>query len=306
MKKNLIFIANAIIFLAVLFVADRLLDHLMLGGINRYYGLNGDADIVIIGPSQIMLGIDKVQLEKKTGMKVAKYTREGVNLADRYEMLKHYFSTCQSSPKIVILNVDKYLFTSQGLSQNSYRLFFPFMSTASMNQYIKKNASSKEYWFREVFYTLRYDEFLLNHAIRGYCGRWDNLKRGKVNIDELEQNIQHGKYKPRKIAIEEKEIQSFHNMIQFLNKQNVAVILLDIPYAKPVEEYYPMETEIVRKYFKDAEISNKKIYYLRLNHLCSHGEWYADENHLNPAGQQSATETLAKYIQTNSVLLQLK
>lgn len=74
-----------------------------------------------------MLAINKGELEQSTGDKVAKYTREGVNIADRQIMLKHYFAVCKKKPELVVLSVDPWLFTGEGLSKNSFALFYPFM-----------------------------------------------------------------------------------------------------------------------------------------------------------------------------------
>ena len=66
----------------------------LLKGIDRFYGLKSDADVLMIGHSHLMLAVDKVALEESSGLKVAKYTREGVNMADSRVMAEQYFNTC--------------------------------------------------------------------------------------------------------------------------------------------------------------------------------------------------------------------
>ena len=98
-------------FLLLFIVFDLVLSIFLLKGIDRFYGLKSNADVLMLGHSHLMLAIDKQLLEESSGLKVAKYTREGVNMADRRVMAQQYFSTCSAKPEIVILSIDPWLFT---------------------------------------------------------------------------------------------------------------------------------------------------------------------------------------------------
>ena len=92
-KRNLL---RVVLFLVIFIVLDLVISLFLLKGIERFYGLKSDADVLMIGHSHLMLAVDKVALEESSGLKVAKYTREGVNMADRRVMAEQYFSTCTS------------------------------------------------------------------------------------------------------------------------------------------------------------------------------------------------------------------
>ena len=118
---------RVLLFIAILFVFDLIISLALLKGIERFYGLRSDADVLMIGHSHLMLAVDKVTLEEESGLTVAKYTREGVNMADRRVMAQQYFDICSVPPETVILSIDPWLFSGEGLSLNSWKLFLPFM-----------------------------------------------------------------------------------------------------------------------------------------------------------------------------------
>lgn len=82
----------------------------------------------------------------------------------------------------------------------------------------------------------------------------------------------------------------------FWTSKKNSVVLLDIPYASPLEEYCPEKTAAVREFFLEGEKSNPCFHYLRFDMLARHGEYYADKNHLNPIGQKAATSMLVDYL----------
>ena len=62
----------------------------MNNGLNRYFGLDSHSEVLLIGHSHLMLAVDKVNFEAGIGHSVSKYCREGVNVSDRYEMIRQY------------------------------------------------------------------------------------------------------------------------------------------------------------------------------------------------------------------------
>ena len=124
MKKILLCFWYIIAFTAV----DRGLGIFINEGLNRYFGLNQHSEVLLIGHSHLMLATDKAKLETALNCRISKYCREGVNVADRYQMVKQYLESLYSdSLKIVLYGVDQFMFTGTGLSSNSYKLFYPFM-----------------------------------------------------------------------------------------------------------------------------------------------------------------------------------
>jgi hypothetical protein len=93
---------------------------ILLIGIERFYGLKQHAGILLLGHSHLMLATDKNALEQGAGMKVSKYTIEGVDVHNRYIMAKQYIDSQYSdSLKIVLYGVDPYTFVKGGLSKNA-------------------------------------------------------------------------------------------------------------------------------------------------------------------------------------------
>ena len=139
MKKKLIRIA---IFLLILFSLDWGVAKIIQIGLERYYGLDQEADILLIGHSHMMKSCNKTTLEKELNLKVSKYCREGVMVQDRYAMVQHFLSTQKDkSVPYVLYGVDPFMFNEGDLSLNSYKLFYPFMDIPVMDALIRKEAS---------------------------------------------------------------------------------------------------------------------------------------------------------------------
>lgn len=93
-------------------------------------------------------------------------------------MIRQYLeSDCSDSLRICLYGVDLFTFTGQGLSQNSYQLFYPFMDNPSISNYIKAHATPTDYWLRKLVRTTRYnDDGIKNASIRGWMNDWSNRK----------------------------------------------------------------------------------------------------------------------------------
>ena len=280
----------------MLFVVERSFALFLLGGVSRFYGLGQANEILIVGPSQTMLGIDKVLLETGTEKHVAKYTREGVNVFDMHQMIVHYFQTCLHKPQLVIYGVDKYLFTRDGLSRNSYTLLYPFMDTPSVDEYILVHASRQDYYLCKYIKLLRFNDLLIGHAIRGYAGVFANFKYGCFDPAPCRQAIADGKAQLRRLEFDSASLHQFYETMAFLQKQGVKVLLLCTPYAEPLNSYEPIKTKSALQLFEKYAADNDSVYFFAAQDMAVHHEWYADINHLNPSGQRVLTERIVKHV----------
>jgi hypothetical protein len=84
------FLTRLALFVVVAFVFDRGIAGVLLQGLERYYGLNAPAEILLIGHSHTMLGVDHQLLAEELGAPVAKYARQGATLAERQVMIRQY------------------------------------------------------------------------------------------------------------------------------------------------------------------------------------------------------------------------
>jgi len=161
-------LARIVSFVLLLFSLDFGLSVILEKGLDRFYGLGAGADVLMVGHSHLMLAIDKRFFEERTGMRVAKYTREGVNVADRHVMLEQYFGKDQEQGRIVVYSIDPWLFTGKGLSANSYKLFYPFMDNPEVDAYVRMHATDTfDYLSHKYFRSYRFNSSLLNASVRG-------------------------------------------------------------------------------------------------------------------------------------------
>jgi hypothetical protein len=277
------------LFLLFFFIADFLVAYFLGCGLKKYYGIENSAQILVNGASQVMLAVDKDLIERETGMRVAKYTREGVNISDRELMIHHFFSEKKSSAKIVVYGVDQFLFTDEGMSENSYTIFYPFMDNKEISDYI--HTYTKEWYVYKIHQYIRcsrFDLYLVNSAIRGFLGDWSNKKKGEVNISSLKSNIANGSV--RKINSKATNIATFQKTMQFLESKNITVVLLYIPYVDILENNDSKMQE-TKNIFKKYSSDHPAVRFIDLTYpASSEHSWYFDPNHLNPKGQKELTE----------------
>jgi hypothetical protein len=290
-------LVRASAFILLFILLDLTISLLMQTGIERFYGLKSDASVLMLGHSHLMLAVDKPQLEQETGLKVAKYTREGVNMADRKIMAEHYLNTCSKKPESVILSIDPWLFSGEGLSSNSWLLFLPFMDNKNVNDYIKTSSGSQFDYYRYKFIrTSRFNALLLNASIRGWLGRWDNLKIGI--IDTLRYSDPESLLSFRPITFNTGLMNDFSSTLDFLKKENVRVILLNTPIWKPLIDAQRQEYDksmflidsIAQKACPGAEIIDL------VPEFSADTRLFFDPIHMNPEGQRVVTQEVGKYL----------
>jgi hypothetical protein len=287
-------LGRILLFLVFLLVLDYTVSFFLEKGITRYYGLENDADIVLVGHSHLMLALDKETIERKLGVRVAKYTRPGVNVHDRYIMFQHYFSGHNKSPGIVVYSIDPWLFTSEGLSANSYKLFYPFMDNPWVDRYVHAEAKDLfDYFGHKFFRSSRFDVLLVNAAFRGYLGNWSNLKFGELDRAALKREIDSGEY--RKITIEQENIRWFEKTLDFLVEKKVTVILLNTPIYHLLTDIQPEKYAAAMGAIRmtAARYPNVRIVDISQG-LSSQPRYFFDAVHMNPEGQRTVTGIFAR------------
>lgn len=292
-KKTFLFTIT--IFILLFVVLDRAVALGLEKGLKAYYGLNEESELALVGHSHLMLGVDKVALEKQLGITVSKYTREGVNVSDRLVMIEQLLNT---NPKIktLIYGVDAWTFTGEGLSANSYKLFYPFFDDPNIDAYIKDHSSFSDYSSKKYIKTSRYNEQLIAGAMRGYLGKWDNLKYGTVDIPKLKTQLQEQSF--RKIHNDQQNIETFHQTLSLLKSKGIKVLLLHIPTVDLLETYQKKEFNETMTIFEN--VVDDDVTFLNLQEpWSSKYELFYDPIHLNPKGQQEITGVLINYLKTH-------
>ncbi len=285
-------IIQVVIFFIGLITLDRALGLVLNKGLNTYFGLKQHSEVLLIGHSHLMLSVDKENFEKGIHKKVSKYCREGVNVYDKFEMVKQYLSSPYSdSLKVVIYGVDQFMFNDTGLSQNSYKLFYPFIDNPTMNEYIKESTTPYDYLLHKCLCSTRYSDALINSAIRGWVHDWSNYKYGKLNVDNLKSRVKNGE--ERHICFDENMIKKFEETITLITEKGIKVILVNTPIAAPLNDFEPEKYREIINYFNKKAESIDGVYYWDLNPEFSNKyDLFFDAIHLNVDGQKIINKDL--------------
>jgi len=281
-----------VVSLILFFACDAVIGIFLTKGLERYYGLGNNAEIALVGHSHLMLGVDKTHLENELGVPVAKYTREGVNIGDRQIMIRQLLQR-NANLKLVIYGVDAWSFTGEGLSANSYALFYPFMDDKTVNDYVKQQTTFSNYWIHKLLKTSRFNEGLISSSFRGYLKNWTNLKIGEVDTERLKKQIAAGNF--RKISNSQTNIDILRKTISELNQRNIKVVLLYVPtidlYNQAEPQKFNETLEILQQIADDFESVSLFNYLEPWSHDYT---LFFDPIHMNPKGQKLVTEKLIK------------
>lgn len=269
------------------FVCDFLLERIMKHGVDEMYGLNQHSEILLVGHSHLMLATDKQQMEHDLGMKVSKYTREGVNVSDRKMMIQQYLdSGYGDSLKVVLYGVDLCTFTGEGLSANSFKLFYPFMDDKKIGEYIYEQGGAQDYWMHKLVRVTRFsDDALKNAALRGWLHNWSNYKSGTIDVEAYKKVLEKGA--ERHIQMNKVLIEEFNETIGMLTSRGVKVILVNTPTLDLLNAYEPDKYQMVVDWFQKYADSHPMVEYFDLNpEYASRHELFYDRIHLNVEGQK--------------------
>jgi len=280
--------------LALFLSLDRLTGWVFLRGLDHYYGLDVPAQIVCVGHSHTVLGIDKPALEQALGVPVAKFAVEGANTADRLLMVQYYFKRQPASVRAVVYDVDAHTFTGSGLSSSSYQLLFPFIDDPDIREYIRRNCASRtEYILRRLFCTPRYNELMLTLVVRGYLNRWSNFKFGHVDPEVLRRQIRQGRF--RRIDFDRDNLSEFARMADFVASRHIRLYLVYIPTIDILNQAEPEKFQHSLSLFTSLASTNRDIVFLNYNAQFEvRHDLFFDSVHLNREGQREITAQLVR------------
>jgi|WetSurMetagenome_2_1015567.scaffolds.fasta_scaffold04138_7 hypothetical protein len=305
MLKNLsTWSIKVILFIILFFLLDFSISVFLVGGLMRYYGIGTHPEILIIGHSHLMLGVDKELLENKTKLRVAKYTREGATIEDRAIMIRQFLNKDSSKIRVIVYGVDAWMFNEEKLSENSYKMLLPFLSDTIVQDYIKNKCSSFEYHKNFLIKTTRFDELLVSSAFRGYLSKWTNLKFGQVDTISLKKDLLKGKHES--IKVDPEKWKSFEKTVNYINSKNIRLVLLYVPTISIYNNLDSVNFKAINDKFVSLESKYQYVKYVDLNPgLSTHYELFYDPIHLNPSGQKIVTKMLSthlkKYCITDSI-----
>ncbi|GHT75453.1 hypothetical protein AGMMS50262_10800 [Bacteroidia bacterium] len=293
MKKQINYIVFFIIFFLLLnFVGGKIL----LAGIDRFYGLKQYSELLLIGHSHLMLATDKKALEKETGKKISKYTREGVNVVDRYYMVEQYLNSKYSdSLKVVFYGVDQFTFTSSGLSDNSYKLFYPFMGDSIMDEFVKRNEKNEGDYYKHKWLPLtRYSDVLINASLRGWRNDFSNYKNGTIDMDSYRERIKNNeKQFNRDIEMNPDLMAIFEETIDRITQKNIQVVLVNTPLVDVLNNAGSENYREMIDFYKNYALTHELVDYWDFNpEYSSDYSIFHDPIHLNPKGQKIITSEI--------------
>jgi hypothetical protein len=287
------FLARAFLFLVLFLCVDRVLGWVLRTGLDRYYGLNAPAVVLCVGHSHTVLGIDKVMLEQKLGIPVAKFALEGANTSDRLVMTRYFFARHPNGVRAVIYDVDAHTFTGSGLSSSSYQLLFPFIDDPDVRAYIKRNCpSSTQYLLCRLLCAPRYSEQFLALAARGYLKNWSNFKPGVIDPRRLAQFL--GPERLRHIAFDPDNLKEFAKTVEFVRDRGSTMFLVYIPTLDELNQAEPEKFARAMGIFAQCAATNSQVALLDYNkELQGRHELFYDPIHMNRQGQGEVTKRLA-------------
>jgi hypothetical protein len=292
--KLIRFVFKCLLLLALFALCDRVFGWFLLAGLERYYGMDKPAVVLLTGHSHTVLGVDKAKLERALAVPVAKFAVEGANTADRFQMIRYYLKRQPASVRAVVYDVDAHTFTSSGLSSSSYTLLYPFIDDPDIGAYILQNCGNKkDYWLRRVLWSARFNELTLSLAFRGHLGRWSNLKLTKVNAARLQEEVNRGRF--RKIGFGPDSIRVFRETASMVTEKGVLFCSAYIPTIDILNKAEPAQFARAMEIFTDIERGMPGVRFLDYNAvLQNRHELFFDAIHLNRDGQAELTGLLVR------------
>lgn len=291
------YLKGLIIIITIFFACDFAIERFMKHGVDEMFGLKQHADILLVGHSHLMLATDKQQMENDLGMKVSKYTREGVNVSDRRIMIQQFLdSGYGDSLKVVLYGVDLCTFTGEGLSANSYKLFYPFIDDPKIGKYIREQGGTADYWLHKLIRTTRFsDDGMKNSAFRGWLHNWSNLKNGTIDIEAYKRRLANGD--ERHIQMNPELIEEFKETIEMLTSRGVKVALVNTPTLDLLNNFEPEKYQMMVNWFKNYADAEPLVEYWDFNpKYSSHHELFHDRLHLNAKGQKIINHLITEKI----------
>ena len=295
-RLNLRFLAKCILFVFLFLLTDFGVSQFLTSGLYKYYGLLEPAEILLVGHSHTMLGLDEYSMEAQLKCNVAKYAIEGANAKDRLAMIRHFLHKNGDSVKLITYDVDPLFLTGLGIAVKSYSLFYPFLGDSYIEEYIKNEEQNKsEFFINKWFRTTRFNDLNLNGSLRGHLGFYSNIKIGSVDTAILKKRISNNDFV--KISFDNDLKSAFEETLEFVSSQNIKMALLLLPtidILNDVEyEKYQKAINLLEEY--DNKYEN--IFLFNYNEDLSHEyDLFYDSVHLNSKGKKIVTDRVVSDI----------
>ncbi len=289
MKRLLdVVVCTFVIFLLLNWVVSAIFNE----GLRRYFCLR-PADVLVVGHSMSEMGIDRNLLEDNLGMSVAKYCMNGAGTADRLVILKHYMESTGSKPKYVIYDISARSFSS-GLANNSYSLFYPFMSSSpAVNDYVRNNASMRDYWFKFLIPLTRYDDTRFGAVIRGYRRDWLCKSTRRFAPEPFKEHLKNGDF--WKITFEPENMRLFDETLSWLHTQGIVCFLVALPCVDLLNNAEPELYAKSMNFIRTETDKYNNVCFLDMNgEISTQYDLFRDPIHLNKEGQNVTTKKLAE------------
>jgi hypothetical protein len=298
--KQIVFFKSVLILMILFIVFDYLISNILLTGLNKFYGFNQEANILINGSSMIMSGLNRTDIEHLTNTKIACYSYEGVSVDDRYAMISHFFSINSHSVKTVIYEVNPLLFSDRRTSENVYKIFYPYMDNKDIDQYIHERASCVDYFLNKLIRTKRFDSRLFPPIIMGYLGKYNTIKKTQLDTTQITN------YKSQKgktpVIMERSKVEVFENTMNIIKSNNANIILVMMPIFYMKMQTFDNESyNNLCKYFESYSLSRQNVKYLDLNNenLNRKAKYFSDPLHYNIYGQKQISHLISLYLIDN-------
>ena len=281
---------KSILLICLFLVGDLVAFTILKAGMDHYYGMDKAAQVLCIGHSHTVLGIDARQLETKLNVPVAKYATAGANTLDRYWMIRQFVSE-HPTVKAVVYDVEPRLFDSEGLSSASYTLFLPYMGNVNMAAYLKQQATWQEFSSCKLVHTARFRDQTINIALRGLFNRVENKKSRTLRVEDYANYLE--REKQRKIRINPESLKCFRDSVALLTQKGIRVYLAFLPVTDLLNTIDPENQARVIDIFKDLAVQNENIVFLDYNEQFQHDySLFYDLRHLNGKGNRIITDLL--------------
>lgn len=299
--KSFVWFKKISVLIMLFFLIDFAISEFLLGGLNKYFGLYSNSEILLNGSSMFLAGFDKSKIEKGTHKRVAFYSRDGVSLLDRNAMLKHYFNTTNKKTEIAVLEVNPLLFSKRSTAANVYMLFLPFMDDNSMCQFVQSKASYKEFLMRKFVRTSRFDVNMIVLSLKGYFGIYENIKTQTLDPKALAGLKNQFNSVPVEFAND--KIAVFKSTIKLVQKNSKSIILVNMPmYDIKLKTFKKVDYQVFISIIKEFS-KNNNILFLDLNQkeINANSSFFSDPLHLNVQGQDKVSKSLNEFINSNGL-----
>lgn len=283
-------IVKILVSIAILFGIDYMGHSILKHYCEKGFGLTRESDILMVGHSHLAMSVNTSYLSKELGYSFTKYTRSGVDIQARHAMANQYLeSKYADSLKAVVFCVDATTFTLEGLSANSYILFYPWMDEDLYRDMVYRQASLGEYVFHKIFRLSRYNQDLYTTALRGFIGSEDkNLKTNGLSLENDPSRMPGTKIDFNTSLMEELEM-----AVKDASKHNVKVILLQTPIAEYLLNGRDKEYAKVKAYYQSFADNSPNVYYIDFSdEISDKYDLFFNPTHLNVRGQELYTKRL--------------